>query len=97
MWSSVWNTRNKIEEEGTKWVNGEVCFQYLVDTLEACIEKGLIKFTDKMVGALSVWSMVHGLVSLNVRCRFKVSELDEADLPGMMDVTIENYLNMIKA
>jgi AcrR family transcriptional regulator len=88
---------NKIEEEGTKWVNGEVCFQYLVDTLEACIEKGLIKFTDKMVGALSVWSMVHGLVSLNVRCRFKVSELDEADLPGMMDVTIENYLNMIKA
>lgn len=87
---------NKVEEEGTKWVNGEACFQYLVNTLKTCIEKGLIRFTDKMVGALSVWSMVHGLVSLNVRCRIKVSDLNEADLPGVIDVTIENYLNMIK-
>ncbi|HEY1164389.1 MAG TPA: TetR/AcrR family transcriptional regulator, partial [Chitinophaga sp.] len=42
---------NKVEEEGTKWVNGDACFQYLVITLEECMEKGLIRFTDKMVGA----------------------------------------------
>lgn len=88
---------NKVEEEGIQWENGEACFQYLVNTLEECMEKGLIRFTDKMVGALSIWSMVHGLVSLNVRCRMKVSNLDEADIPGVLDMTIENYLNMIKA
>jgi AcrR family transcriptional regulator len=88
---------NKVEEEGSKWVNGEACFQYLVVTLEECIEKGLIKFTDKMVGALSIWSMLHGLVSLNVRCRIKVSDLDEADIPGVIDISIDSYLNMIKA
>jgi AcrR family transcriptional regulator len=88
---------NKVEEEGTKWVNGEACFQYLVATLEECIEKGLIRFTDKMVGALSIWSMLHGLVSLNVRCRIKVSELDEADIPGVIDLSIDSYLHMIKA
>jgi len=88
---------NKIEEEGTKWVNGDACFQYLLVTLEECMEKGLIKFTDKMVGALSIWSMLHGLVSLNVRCRMKVSNLNEEDIPGVLDITIDSYLNMIKA
>lgn len=87
---------NKLEESGAKWDNGEACFQFLVETLEQCMEQKLIKFTDKMVGALSVWSMVHGLVSLNVRCRIKVSHLDEADLPEVMNMTIENYLKMIK-
>src|ERR1044072_1909275 len=88
---------NKIEEEGTKWVNGDACFQYLLVTLEECMEKGLIKFTDKMVGALSIWSMLHGLVSLNVRCRMKVSNLNEEDIPGVLNITIDSYLNMIKA
>lgn len=88
---------NKVEEEGTKWMNGDACFQLLINNLEECMEKGLIRFTDKMVGALSVWSMVHGLVSLNVRCRIKISDLDEADIPAVLDTTIENYLNMIKA
>jgi AcrR family transcriptional regulator len=87
---------NKVEEEGVKWENGESCFQFLVATLGECIDKGLIKFTDVMVGALSVWSMVHGLVSLNVRCRMKVSNLDEADIPGVLDMAIDSYLNMIR-
>jgi len=88
---------NKVEEEGTKWVNGEACFQYLVATLEECIEKGLIRFRDKMIAALSIWSMLHGLVSLNVRCRIQVSELNEADIPAVIDFSIDSYLEMIKA
>jgi len=88
---------NKVEEEGSKWVNGDACFQYLLVTLEECMEKGLIKFTDKMVGALSIWSMLHGLVSLNVRCRMKVSNLNEEDIPAVLDITIDSYLNMVKA
>lgn len=88
---------NKIEEEGTKWENGDACYGFLVRSMDECIEKGLVRFTDKTVAALSVWSMVHGLVALNVRCRFKVSNLQEADISDVMDVAIENYLKMIKA
>ncbi|WP_298733112.1 TetR/AcrR family transcriptional regulator [uncultured Chitinophaga sp.] len=88
---------NKVEEEGSKWLNGEACFAFVVTTLEACIVKKQIKFTDTMVAALSIWSMLHGIVSLNVRCRIKVSNLTEAEIPGVIDSSIESYLGMIKA
>jgi AcrR family transcriptional regulator len=87
---------NTVEEEGAKWQNGESCFQFLVDTLEECLEKKLVRFSNTMVAALSVWSMVHGIVALNVRCRFKVSGLEEANIEDVMDAAIENYLEMIK-
>jgi AcrR family transcriptional regulator len=87
---------NKVEKEG-EWLNGEACFGFLVECLEACISQGLIRFQDKMLAALSIWSMVHGLVSLNVRCRFKVMHMEEAGLYGAIDRSIEEYLEMIKA
>jgi AcrR family transcriptional regulator len=87
---------NKVEKD-EQWLNGEACFAYLVTCLDECIEKELIRFTDKLVAALSIWSMVHGLVALNVRCRFKVMHMEEEGLHSAINKTIDDYLNMIRS
>lgn len=84
-------------EENDAWVNGEACFQFLLDTIEGCMAHKLLRFRDKMVAALSIWSTVHGLVSLNVRCRFKVMHLDQEGINKAIDIAIEEYLRMVKA
>lgn len=86
---------NKVEEQG--WKNGGACFHYLVETLIECVEKKLIRFTDVNVAALSIWGMVHGLVSLNVRCRMKILELDEEGIRESINKAAQEYLRTIKA
>ncbi|GAA0546692.1 TetR/AcrR family transcriptional regulator [Chitinophaga japonensis] len=86
---------NKVEKEEA-WLNGEGCFQFLLDCLEDCTAQKLLRFRDKMVAALSIWSMVHGLVALNVRCRFKVMKMEEDGVRHAIDTAIEDYLKMIK-
>jgi AcrR family transcriptional regulator len=76
--------------------NGEDSFIYLVDTLVACIEQELIVFKDPQLAALQVWSMAHGLVSLDLRCRLKVMSLDEVTIRETLNQSIEEYLRCIK-
>jgi AcrR family transcriptional regulator len=88
---------NKVEKEDA-WLNGESCFAYLVDCMEDCVSQKLVRFKDKMVGALSIWSMCHGLVALHVRCRMKVMQImEDAGINLAIDTTIDEYLKMIKS
>ncbi len=87
---------NTAEKKGD-WENGDACFNYLADTIRECMEKGLLRYTDPRVAALSIWSMGHGLVSLQVRCRFKVMELSEDQESQMINISIKEFLRTIKA
>jgi AcrR family transcriptional regulator len=75
--------------------NGLECFGYLLHTLEECINKDLLIFTDPKQAALQVWSMMHGLVSLNIRCRLKIMLLDEASLQSILNKSIDEYISSI--
>lgn len=85
---------NVIHEE-EKWDNGADAFCFLVQALTECIEQKKIRYTDVMIAALSVWSMGHGLVSLNVRCRFKVMDMSDKDVADAIDLSIEEFLRVI--
>jgi len=61
----------KLTEMGCEWENGDAALTRLRDTLIECMEKGYIAKTDPTVLSLSVWSMVHGLVSLATRQRLE--------------------------
>jgi len=61
----------KLTEMGCGWQNGEAALTRLRDTLIECMEKGYIAKTDPIVLSLSIWSMVHGLVSLATRQRLE--------------------------
>lgn len=83
-------------DEKIHQTNGKDCFQIVFDCLEECMVKNLVKFEDPRVAMLSIWSMGHGLVSLQVRCRLKVLDLAEGDIPELLDRSIEAYLGIIK-
>ncbi len=86
---------NSAEEHGY-WDNGESSFLYLTDCIAECMEKGLLRYTDPRIAALSIWSIGHGLVSLQVRCRFKVMHLDEEQVNQAIMMSIKEFLRMIK-
>lgn len=72
--------------------NGDHTYNYLIETLEECINKKLLRITDLQLGALQVWSMCHGLVSLNLRCRLKVMAMEEEEINAALSYAIENYI-----
>lgn len=84
-----------VVEEKEAWENGTDAFGTLIGILQRCIENKLIRYNDVMIAALSVWSMTHGLVSLDVRCRLKVMEMTEENLLNAIDITIEEFLRVI--
>src|ERR1700733_8605016 len=54
------------EMECSDWKNGDAAMRRLRDTLTDCMEQGFIAKADPAVLSLSIWSMVHGLVSLAI-------------------------------
>lgn len=87
---------NTAEEKGD-WKNGDACFNFLMEAINECMEKGLLRYTDPRVAALSIWSMGHGLISLQIRCRFKVMQLSDEQVSQMINVSIKEFLRTIKA
>jgi AcrR family transcriptional regulator len=75
--------------------NGEDSFGYLLDCLKACIDKDLLRVNDVEEVALQTWSMAHGLVSLNLRCRLKMMDAEESEMPDILDSAIENYVKLL--
>jgi AcrR family transcriptional regulator len=85
-----------VVDDKDLWVNCHDAFGTLVQCLAECIEKKLIRFNDVMVAALSVWSMGHGLVSLDLRDRLKVTEMNEEQIAAAIAKSVEEYFKLIK-
>jgi AcrR family transcriptional regulator len=83
-------------KEKELWTNGHNSFEFLVKCIMECIEAKLIRYEDPMIAALSVWAMGHGLVSLDLRCRFKVMEMDEDAVTAAIEQTVQEFLKLIK-
>ncbi|MET4138569.1 TetR/AcrR family transcriptional regulator [Pedobacter sp. UYP1] len=84
-------------DETTHGHNGDATFNYLINLIEECIQADLLIFKSANQAALQIWSMAHGLVSLNLRCRLKVMIPEEASIPEILHKAIEEYLLSIRA
>ena len=74
-----------IDETGCGWEPGDTAINALKLTVAECIEKNYLAKADAHLVSLSVWSFVHGLVSLAIRDRMeKFVPEKEALLPMMM-------------
>jgi hypothetical protein len=85
-----------VVEEKELWTNGHDCFGFLVQCTKECVENKLIRFDNPMISVLSIWSMGHGLVALDLRCRFKVMEMDEEAVKAIIEKSIREYHQLIK-
>lgn len=83
-------------KENEPWRNNADSFVVLVNCLTECMEQGLLRFDDVMLAAFSVWSMGHGLVSLDVCCRLEAMNLTERDIDTLTVAAIDQYLQLIK-
>lgn len=80
---------NKFED------NGAATFKFLSSCLEECVAAGLLIFKSPQQAVLQVWSMVHGLVSLNLRCRLKVWNKEQHDIRQVLHQAHNEYLSSI--
>lgn len=58
----------KINEK-QEWDVGQRSYDYLRETVKACIEKGYMIKTDIDAATFAIWSFVHGMASLIIRGR----------------------------
>src|SRR3989337_3436592 len=72
---------SSLSKDDSSWEEGNRAFDFLLNTVNQCISKGYFKGMNPEVLAFTVWSMVHGIVSLEIRNRCSViSELNQTDL-----------------
>lgn len=76
-----------------EWFAGFQAHRYLCDTVQACVDAGLI-CTDPQVAAFLVWSAVHGMVSLALRQRLKM--YPETDINAMIEQSSELLASMMR-
>lgn len=75
--------------------NGGKAFEYLVNCLQDCIKDNLLIFEDPLRAAMQVWAMVHGIVSLNIRCRLKFMGLKDEEMVPFLHSSVEEYIQSI--
>ena len=85
-----------VDEQVHK-ANGGETLNYLVDCLQECMERKLLRFNDVKLATLQIWSMAHGLVSLNLRCRLKLMIDSEEEAAQTLHLAIDNFLSIIKS
>jgi AcrR family transcriptional regulator len=82
---------NSLDKDHSSWEEGNRAFGFLVNAITECIGKGYFKGMNPEILAFTIWSMVHGIASLEIRGRCSViSELNQKDLvPNASNMVIE--------
>ena len=79
------------------WTYGETTFGILTATVTECIEQKLVRIKDPVMASMYTWSSVHGLVSLKIRDRFKVMNLDEPQIKKMLLQSLDELIGLMQA
>eukprot|EP01133_Synstelium_polycarpum_P016588 gene16588-19706_t len=70
-------------------------FNYFTDCLERCLRRELVHFKNAEIGTLQIWSLIHGLISLNLTARIDVIGISEAHVPATLNKTVDDFLASI--
>ena len=80
--------------ENCEWTYGDTALNLLKQTINEAMEKGLIYKGNVEASAMSVWGMVHGLVSLAIRKRFD-KLVPQEEIPAMMSKSLNWFLSAV--
>ena len=76
------------------WTCGHKCFMLMCESIQKCIDTKSIRISDLYIGAMSIWSFMHGLVSLKIRNRFQ--KFEGVDLEELMKGSVEQMIQLLK-
>jgi AcrR family transcriptional regulator len=85
-----------FEEVGCEWKPGDAAIKVLQATVTECIEKNYLIKADPRLVSLSVWSFVHGLVSLAIRERMEKFVPEKEMLLPSMKQSLNWFINSIE-
>lgn len=83
-----------IEYREDIWEDGHRAFGLLRSVVQACIDAGDIRHPDAERAALLIWSQVHGLVALQLRCRMDMFGEDRRE--QLIEEVYELFINTIQ-
>jgi len=76
------------------WPNCDEAYGFLADTMDKCMDQ--LRYENARIGALSIWALGHGLISLFIRERIKVMELPDDQIRNVIAATVNEHLRLIK-
>lgn len=76
------------------WPNCDEAYHFLTNTLEKCIDQ--LRFRDVNLAALSIWGLGHGLISLFIRDRIKVTQIPDDQIRSVIKAAVDEQLRLIK-
>jgi len=89
---------DKLAEDGCEeWRPGDGAIGRLKVTVIECMEKGYLQEGDPLLVSLSIWSFVHGLMSLAIRSRMEKFVLQKEMLLPTMKSSLNWFVNNIEA
>jgi AcrR family transcriptional regulator len=84
---------NALDKDDEKWEEGNRAFGALTSTVAECIQRGYFTSLNPEVLSFTLWSMVHGVCSLEIRGRCTViSEENQENLAGKAGAIIIEIL-----
>jgi AcrR family transcriptional regulator len=86
----------KVIADGCEWKPGDRAINVLKETVTECMEKNYLVKADPHLVSLSVWSFVHGLVSLAIRERMEKFVPEKEMLMPMMRQSLNWFINSIE-
>jgi AcrR family transcriptional regulator len=88
----------KLAETGCEeWRPGDGAIGRLKETVIECMEKGYLQAGDPLLVSLSIWSFVHGLMSLAIRARMEKFISQKEMLLPTMKASLNWFVNNIEA
>lgn len=88
-------------EDNCEWKHGEAALNTLKQTVEECMQQGFLKKGNVEAASMSIWGMVHGLVSLAIRqrldklCPQAKNFVGNINLKTMMHQSLTWFLNSV--
>ncbi|WP_343674946.1 TetR/AcrR family transcriptional regulator [Chitinophaga sp.] len=84
----------KAMQDEDFWDNCNVSFQFLIDTIGAA--KDYIRFSDPAQAAMIIWGLGHGIISLSIRGRMKVTRMDEGEQAALVQSALQEFMQIIQ-
>ena len=66
-----------------EWDQGDQTLNYLMQTIQECMDRKLMISGDVKAAAIAIWSLVHGMVALSLRRRWDKLIHEDEVIPSM--------------
>ena len=84
------------DHDDADWHEGSSAFDSLVHNVKECMRVGLFKEAHPEVLAFTIWAMMHGIATLQIKCRSE-KVLSEEIRPNITQLAFEQFTHVLRS